>query len=319
MAKGNLFLGAARGSIGSVTFYRKNGEQVSRQRLRTIANPSTDAQLIQRAITATVAKAYAAGKAIFDHSFQGEKVGAGSQSRFMKVNMDALRQLAVQELKDGTTASAGRAVVVTRNAVCAVPWEYRVSEGSLYQSLFTIGAASDANMMQASLPAVGSATTLGEYVAAQGLIAEDIFTLVGFGVRSSAWSASDPGAFFRQFDAGFGFVRLKVKDDAVGSQVAIGSAHYSDLFELASADAAPFDMSQSLQTPIPLSTVVRDAVTGTLGCIRSRDNSGERSTCDLIGPATMRWGVKMPYLYGAWNPKTDTAGQSSLILEGGNF
>lgn len=320
MAKGNLFLGDARGSVGDVTFYRKSGQQVSRQRIRNVSNPSSEGQLIQRAITATVAKAYQAGAAIFDHAFQGVKRGADSQARFFKVNMNDLRRLAVEELNDDTLAEDGRAVVVARGAVYPVPWTYRVSEGQLFQNLFSIAPqASAADMLEASLAAAGAATTLGSYCAENGLVAEDIFTLVGFAVRDSRWFPSSPSVHFMQFEAGFGFIRLKVKDSAVTSSISISSATLGDLFEAASADAASLDMTQLITAKIPLSTVVVGAQTGTMGVIRSRDNSGERSTCDLVAPEVMRWGVKMAYLYGAWNPKADRAGQSSLILEGGGF
>ena len=49
MAKGNLFLGMGRGSVGDVTFYRADGQQLSRARNRKPRNPKTNAQLIQRA------------------------------------------------------------------------------------------------------------------------------------------------------------------------------------------------------------------------------------------------------------------------------
>lgn len=320
MAKGNLFLGDARGSIGDVTFYRMSGQQVTRQRVRTVANPSSQGQLLQRAVTATIAKAYQAGAAIFDHSFQGVRHGADSQSRFFKVNMNDLRKLAVEEINDDTLAEDGQAVVVVRGAVYPVPWTYRVSEGQLYQSLFSIAPQSQApEMLEASLAAAGSATTLASYCALNGLAADDIYTIVGFGIRDNRFYPSSPGVHFMQFQCGFGFIRLKVKDSAITSSTAIAQATIGDLFEVNSADAGQLDMTQLLTAAIPLSTVVQGATTGTMGVIRSRDNSGERSTCDLIAPESLKWGVKMPYLFSAWNPKSDVAGQSEFILEGGGF
>lgn len=75
MAKGNMFLGMARGKVGDVVFYRADGQQLSRVRNRNPRNPRTNAQLFQRAIMATVVQAYAAGKELFDHSFQGFQSG----------------------------------------------------------------------------------------------------------------------------------------------------------------------------------------------------------------------------------------------------
>lgn len=48
MAKGNMFLGYARGKIGSLVFSRRKGEQITRARNFAPANPRTNAQLTQR-------------------------------------------------------------------------------------------------------------------------------------------------------------------------------------------------------------------------------------------------------------------------------
>ena len=91
MAKGNMFLGMSRGSVGDVTFYRNRGNQVARARNRQPANPKTEAQVIQRMILATASKAYSRMKGIVDHSFQGVQYGGVSQSYFLKRAMDDLR------------------------------------------------------------------------------------------------------------------------------------------------------------------------------------------------------------------------------------
>lgn len=56
MAKGNLFLGYGRGSVGDVTMSRTKGQQVARARNRQPMNPRTDAQVIQRAKMASAVK-----------------------------------------------------------------------------------------------------------------------------------------------------------------------------------------------------------------------------------------------------------------------
>lgn len=91
MAKGNMFLGMSRGSVGDVTFYRNRGNQVARARNRAPMNPKTEAQTIQRMILATASKAYSRMKGIVDHSFQGVQYGGVSQSYFLKRAMDDLR------------------------------------------------------------------------------------------------------------------------------------------------------------------------------------------------------------------------------------
>lgn len=91
MAKGNMFLGMSRGSVGDVTFYRNRGNQVARARNRKPANPRSEAQVIQRMLLATASKAYSRMKGIVDHSFQGIQYGGISQSYFLKRALEDLR------------------------------------------------------------------------------------------------------------------------------------------------------------------------------------------------------------------------------------
>lgn len=105
MAKGNLFLGAASGSIGDVTFYRKNAQQISRMRVRKVKNPQSPAQMGQRAINHTAVQAYSVLKGICDHSFQGVSYGANSYAKFLSLNMDMLRQQAANTSPSGSAKS----------------------------------------------------------------------------------------------------------------------------------------------------------------------------------------------------------------------
>lgn len=92
MAKGNMFLGLARGSVGDVTFYRRNAQQISRVRVRKVKNPQSNAQMWQRAINHTAVEAYSVLKSICDHSYEGVAYGAPSYSKFLSLNMDMLRR-----------------------------------------------------------------------------------------------------------------------------------------------------------------------------------------------------------------------------------
>lgn len=91
MAKDNLFLGTARGSVGDVTFSRLNGIQVARVRNRSPRNPQSPAQMVQRIIMSTVGKAYSFMSEICNHSFEGFETGQLSQRKFMEVNIGLLR------------------------------------------------------------------------------------------------------------------------------------------------------------------------------------------------------------------------------------
>lgn len=91
MAKDNLFLGMARGSVGDVVFSRLDGVQVSRSRNRSPRNPRTPLQLLQRVVMATVGKAYTFFSPLADHSYEGETGLQGSQRAFVQENVDLLR------------------------------------------------------------------------------------------------------------------------------------------------------------------------------------------------------------------------------------
>lgn len=90
MAKGNLFLGTGRRSVGDVVLYRRNGEQISRVRVRKIGNPKSDGQALQRSYMAAVSKFYSFFKAPLEKSWQGLN-RSQSQSAFLKANANLVR------------------------------------------------------------------------------------------------------------------------------------------------------------------------------------------------------------------------------------
>lgn len=100
MAKGNPFLGMARGSAGDFTYYRMMGEQVFRARNRHPSNPRTTLQLIQRCVMLTAQRAYSMLSPLCDHSFQGRTPGTMSQARFTVLNNGWMRAALAQALED---------------------------------------------------------------------------------------------------------------------------------------------------------------------------------------------------------------------------
>lgn len=95
MGKNNLLLGTARGKLGDVVFYRTGGEQRFRTRVRP-TNPRTYAQLIQRCVVSTAVKAYGPLVTVCDHAFQNYSGKQKNMERFMRLNIEALRPLALQ-------------------------------------------------------------------------------------------------------------------------------------------------------------------------------------------------------------------------------
>lgn len=91
MAKGNLFLGTAARSVGDVVMYRREGSQVSRVRVRKIANPRTDAQSLQRAAFSPVAKFFSPLAVVLERAWEGVSKSK-SYSEFLKENVKKARQ-----------------------------------------------------------------------------------------------------------------------------------------------------------------------------------------------------------------------------------
>lgn len=85
-------MGTARGKIGEVVMYRKNGEQISRVRVRKIGNPRSTAQMVQRTFMATTSRAYSRIQAICDHSFEGYNGSLENMSRFTRLNIDKFKE-----------------------------------------------------------------------------------------------------------------------------------------------------------------------------------------------------------------------------------
>lgn len=93
MSKGNLFLGKARGKVGSVVFSNLNGQQITRAYQPSVKNPRTTAQLITRASFATCSVASSILSSIIDHSFDGIAEGEKNRQEFIKRNMAAMRSI----------------------------------------------------------------------------------------------------------------------------------------------------------------------------------------------------------------------------------
>lgn len=316
MAKGNLFLGVARGSVGDVTFYSKNGGQVSRVRRRSIKNPSTQAQLVQRAVLATIAKAYAAGSIIFDHSFEGVPTGEKSQARFMSRNLDLLRSYVEGDLRNNRGDGQCLAAVVARKGSFPVPNGYLVSEGSLIQDYITpvqgeggliFPGPSDDNQ------------TVAQYCEANGLIDDDIFTIVCFGIEDTGWNEGALHQYDSVWPCSFKFLRFRVKTSAITSTTVAANASLSDIFDVEGSGNVQTVARLPLDDANPLIDDMFGYVVGKFGVIRSRENSGLRSTCYLGSGDPVKWGIISKYLYGTWDPSVNMLGQSPLILEGGGL
>lgn len=132
MAKTGFWLNGAKGKVAGTTIYQSNGETVMRVINRSVKNPRTTAQLIQRIITKTVAKQYSAMKEICDHSFEGVTAGANTMAKFRSVNNTLLREriAAAQQAGDKFNEMFNYIPLKTNKFIPAV---VQLSDGSLPQ------------------------------------------------------------------------------------------------------------------------------------------------------------------------------------------
>lgn len=317
MAKGNLLMGTVRGKLGDNVMYVKNGEQCHRKLRKNIYNPKTAKQIYQRSIMATVMLAYSQGKAIFDHSFQGKKVPAGSQQKFMSENLRLLRQRLAADVNNARLPEDCTMSVVAPKSYCTVPNAYKVSEGTLVQSLLTF----DTENGQFVAPAVPTDATFAGFCNQYNVRPGDIFTLVGFsGDYADATFDSMPDGSTR-----FAWTRLKLKNLAAETTLNAGTS-IGTLFEIESnggnikATDAFFNYMFKVSRIIGLQSGASE--TGSIACIRSREDSKARSTefmhlvRDGVGQSTAATGITAPHIYTEWTTGGIDA-DSQLILEGG--
>ena len=310
--KGNLFLGLGRKSVGDVVFYKRKGstEQMARARNRKPNNPRSDKQLYQRAIMATVMQAYSAGKAIFDHSFEGKSVPDGSMNRFMSLNLRKLRAAIAEDLAGaGSNPTPGR--VVAPGAVTPVPFAYRISEGSYVNQLLTYDDTQADTGFKFPTPDAAD-TTPALYLSNHGFIPGDIYTIVAFG--------NDPDNVIGVYPDGslygcyFGWARLQVRADAPSS----GDLTLDNLFTVTSSHGIDSETIQ-VGTVIGIDEVFDKVgfLTGSIGAIRSRYDSGVRSTADMYMVGANGYGIASADLLDVWRAGTQQVGDPDLILEGG--
>lgn len=330
MAKGIEMNGMLRGRRGGNVYYRANGEQVSRVYNPTVANPKTSGQLYQRAVMATVMRAYSQGREIYDHSFEGKKVGSGSQREFIKLNAKKLRALLAQDVNGGATAAEAQAHLCAPGLNVAVPNTWTVAQGSLALNYFGITAGTSAADAKLKIPAAFTETeTVAQYCTRLGLVPGEIYTIVGHAISDDTVLEVEEGEDNASiFKSSFGFVRLTVKQGVLEDNTIIYDNDFSSLFEVEASQGVrtniegcvittsdgEYDLSNSIQingnTPI------------VFGIIRSNENSKLRSNCELVAGATLTfgdWGLKYMYAIEAWKAGSTRVGNSSLILEGGSF
>lgn len=330
MAKGNLFQGMARGKVGDVVFSRLNGQQISRVRNRAPKNPRTEKQLWQRAVMATIMQAYAAGKEIFDHAYQGYSVGANCQREFMRLNTRALRSMFASEVNNTElTPEETIARAIAPGIKTSVPNEYVISSGSYDQKLFIKTVTKTQNIVTNCLfklpDAASESEKLSQYAERNGLVPGDIYTMVAFIIDPTDELFKTYGIESVSYDTvyrtGFYYVRLILKDLS-SSTIPFTGAYLKDMFEIESNTA--IDGGSILLTDgLAYADLLPDGVASgndaySIGMIRSRRDVDLRSNTTMTAVHPDNCGLWYGAVIEAWKKGTEALGNSTLILEGGD-
>lgn len=115
-----MFLGQARGRVGSVVFSRRMGVQVTRTYNSTPSNPKTRAQALQRAQFSTASVTATRLKEVISNSFDGVKNGQDSVNHFLSRNIKMLSE-----------SEAGKVFLTPKGARLFQPQPWVISSGSI--------------------------------------------------------------------------------------------------------------------------------------------------------------------------------------------
>ena len=331
MAKGSTN-GIVRGKKGNTVFYKvTNSNNKEKQGWReytpVVANPNTAGQQIQRAIMSTVMRAYSAGKAIFDHSFQGISVGGGCMKEFMRVNAKLLRNFVAIDLED----HARHPFEQEECRLCApgvnypAPNKIQVASGNYEQRFFKLSIEDEdfPSFVLEDLPLTNETTMA--YVQRTGLVVDDIYTIVGFGIDfynlvASYGNNPNAGNAGKVYACYFGYVRLRVKEAAFSDNTAF--TKMDQIFEIDSFEGARTTPDISSMTPamgITINSTLGGAfAVGAAGMIRSRKDMDLRSNTKLeyVGN-NLQYGLQVGIIPDAWGSSAQRLADSTLILEGG--
>lgn len=291
MAKTGFWLRGANGKLAGATIYQSNGKTQMRE-IVAPKNPQTDAQLIQRAIMATVMKAYGAMKEITDHSFEGTTAGSATMARFQSLNAKAVRARIEEDIQNGYDLGSIYAFSKIGDAQF-VPNAYVISAGSL-----------------PTVTAQIAGTTVGKIVigATAAVTYQDILNFYGLQRGDQLTFVELKGTNYNNIKFHFARVILD-PTDAQGNQAPLSSAFVNNgAINLPSPRNEGSFGSLTGTTDITFSVGPSTLVTQAVGVIVSRKvgETWQRSACQLaIDPANSSL---FPSLQAAMDSASGTLG-----------
>lgn len=348
MAKSKSFFGLRRGSTKSHTYSILNGQQITKDRVQTVANPKTQKQQFQRAIMATVMAAYSEMKAIEDHAFEGKKKGSECQREFMSRNLVAMRNAFKQYQDGGVSAGSQEFFAVGPKTPTVLPAAWIISHGTL-ENTESFVYEENGHLIRIPLPPLSEAGSGGKTLN-YGVAADAMGIVPGMVVTFLCITRNSAGRIFSVADedyAGyndfkFGYCRYVVsqfdrsKDitSATGDATAVAGLVYEFLEDIADARSTS-SFVDSLENIVVNGNYLEgdaelilsgagfdETLTLAIGSITSMVDEDLRSTSQMtvrkIDNAGAIVGLDWQYVPAAWQNAGGSLGQSDLYLEGGS-
>lgn len=348
MARSKSFFGLRRGSTKSHTYSVLNGQQITKDRVQTVANPKTQKQQFQRAIMATVMAAYSEMKAIEDHAFQGKKKGSENQREFMSRNLVAMRNAFLQYQDNNTAVANQKYFAVGPKTPTVLPAEWILSHGTMEEQTFLNYEDGNHTFVTPALTSYRQAS--GGFTSTLGEIADNFGIVPGMQITFVCVNAThgpriyevDSANYAGYHDFKYRFCRLVFKYFDRSEVVGTAQANLDELFVaflgkvVDTARTTPSlytSLSQDVEGPEAGNTFKYDAelllvgaafdetLTGGIGIITSMVDGVDRSSSKMqvrnIENLATGLGLSWNWVPLAWQLNADGLGQSDLYLEGG--
>lgn len=349
MAKSKSFFGLRRGSTKSHTYSILNGQQITKDRVQTVANPKTQKQQFQRAIMASVMAAYSEMKEIEDHAFQGKKKGSENQREFMSRNLVAMRNAFLSYQDNNTAVANQKYFAVGPKTPTVLPAEWILSHGTMEEQSFL--TYEDGNHSLITPNIVSYRESSSGYESTLGQLADDLGIVPGMQITFVCVNATngpriyevDSADYAGYHDFKFRYCRVAFKNFD-RSQV-VGAATQSLVTLYTNFLALVIDFPRT--TPSFAESLINDAaqqsgvsyiwydaedllvgaafdetLTGGIGIITSMVDQDLRSTSKMIVRSTANRaqavGLSWNWVPLAWQNAGANLGESELYLEGGN-
>ena len=202
MAKSKSFFGLRTGSTKSLTFQTYRGQQITKDRVTSVSNPQTIAQMDQRLLLPMVANARTRLAGLVDHSFEGVPYGYQSLQKFSSMNLQK-GALTVSSYVPKGLSDPGRANFIIADGSLHSPLQDPVLVNDDSNLLFSSGITLSEEPKTKIFPAMPAGTKgstvmyyLNRYMATKDALSwfspNSQLTFLGQGTKKSAkYTASD--------------------------------------------------------------------------------------------------------------------------------